>query len=195
MSSLFLPIYEKTLKWARHHHAEYYLSAVSFAEASFFPIPVALMLAPMIIASPHRAWWLGTLTTITSVAGGVFGYIIGRFLFDQIGQPIIDMYHVADKFDNMKQWFDHYGVWLVLLAGVTPIPYKIFTISSGVMQLAFFPFVIASIVGRGIQFYLITIVLWLGGERLDKSLRRWMEWGGWGLITLTVLLFLYLQHK
>ncbi len=120
--------------------------------------------------------------------------MIGFYLFDQVGQSIIDFYHAGVKFGMMKEWFDEYGVWLVLLAGVTPIPYKIFTISSGVMGLASMPFVLASIVGRGIQFYLITLVLWWGGERLEESLKHWMEWIGWGLIGLAVVAYLYLRH-
>ncbi len=191
---IFTSIYDRMIRWAGHRHAEYYLAGVSVAEASVFPVPTALMLAPMILARPERAWWLGTLTTFTSVLGGVVGYLIGFYLFDQVGQSIIDFYHAGEKFGMMKEWFDEYGVWLVLLAGVTPIPYKIFTISSGVMGLALMPFVLASIVGRGIQFYLITLVLWWGGERLEESLKHWMEWIGWGLIGLAVVAYLYLRH-
>ncbi len=191
---IFTSIYDRMIRWAGHRHAEYYLAGVSVAEASVFPVPTALMLAPMILARPERAWWLGTLTTFTSVLGGVVGYLIGFYLFDQVGQSIIDFYHAGEKFGMMKEWFDEYGVWLVLLAGVTPIPYKIFTISSGVMGLALMPFIVASIVGRGIQFYLITLVLWWGGERLEESLKRWMEWIGWGLIGLAVVAYLYLRH-
>ncbi len=191
---IFTSIYDRMIRWAGHRHAEYYLAGVSVAEASVFPVPTALMLAPMILARPERAWWLGTLTTFTSVLGGVVGYLIGFYLFDQVGQSIIDFYHAGEKFGMMKEWFDEYGVWLVLLAGVTPIPYKIFTISSGVMGLALMPFIVASIVGRGIQFYLITLVLWWGGERLEESLKHWMEWIGWGLIGLAVVAYLYLRH-
>lgn len=136
----------------------------------------------MVMARRDRAWWLATLTTITSVLGGLFGYLIGYFLFDQIGQHILDFYHLEDKFIEMKGWFDEYGIWLVLLAGLTPIPYKLFTITSGVLAMAIIPFAIASIIGRASQFFLVSGLLWWGGEKIEPVLEKWMEWIGWGVL-------------
>ncbi len=116
-------------------------------------------------------------------------------MFEEIGQPIIYSYQATDKFNNMKQWVNQYGVWFVLLAGVTPIPYKISTIGSGFLRLAFIPFLIASVIGGGGKFYLVTTVLWLGGEQIDQLLKRWMEWIVWGLIALAVLAYFFISQS
>ena len=149
---IFEPLYDKVLAWSRHPHAERYLAAISFMESSFFPIPTAFMLAPMVLAKPNRAFWLAALATITSVMGGLFGYAIGHFLFDQVGMSIIEFFGKEQKFLEVKAAFLEHGVWLVLLAGVTPLPYKLCTITSGLLGLALLPFVVASIFGRALNF-------------------------------------------
>ncbi len=133
---LFGRLYDTALRWSGHRHAPRYLGVLSFAESSFFPIPPDVMLAPMVLARPQRAWWLATLTTVTSVLGGVFGYFIGALLFSEIGRPLIELYHAEAAFERVQQWFTEYGVWVVLLAGFSPIPYKLFTITSGVLSMA-----------------------------------------------------------
>jgi membrane protein YqaA with SNARE-associated domain len=183
---IFGSLYDKVMQWSRHPQAEKYLAGISFIESSFFPIPTSLMLAPMVMARRDRAWWLASLSTVTSVLGGVFGYVIGYFLFEQLGKPILELYHLQDKFIQMKDWFDEYGVWLVLLAGLTPIPYKLFTITSGAMGMAIVPFVIASLVGRASQFFLVAGLLWWGGEKIEPVLEKWMEWIGWSVLVLAV---------
>ena len=181
---IFGPLYDKVMRWSRHPKAERYLVGVSFIESSFFPVPTAVMLAPMVLANRRRAWRLAGLATAASVLGGIFGYLIGYFLFDQLGQPIIDFYRAGEKFETMREWFGDYGVWLVLLAGVTPIPYKIFTIASGLLGLPIVLFILASIVGRASQFFLVAWLLWWGGEKLELALKKWMEPAGWGLLAL-----------
>lgn len=181
------------MAWAEHRHAERYLGAVSFVESSFFPIPTVLMLAPMVMARRDRAWQLAMWTTITSVLGGVFGYFIGYFLFDQIGQPILELYHLQDKFVDMKSWFAEYGIWLVFLAGLTPIPYKLFTITSGVLGLALIPFILASLVGRASQFFLVAGLVKWGGEKIEPVLDKWMEWIGWGVLLIAAAGFAVLK--
>ena len=183
---IFKPLYDKVINWSQHPHAERYLGGVSFVESSFFPIPTALMLAPMVMARRERAWWLASFATITSVLGGLFGYLIGYFLFDQVGQHILALYHLDDKFLQMKEWFDEYGVWLVLLAGLTPIPYKLFTITSGVLSMALIPFVIASLVGRASQFFIVAGLVKWGGKKIEPVLDEWMEWIGWGILALAI---------
>ncbi len=183
---IFGSLYNKVMEWSRHRHAVRYLAGVSFIESSFFPIPTSLMLAPMVMAKREKAWWLALVTTITSVLGGLFGYLIGYFLFDQVGQHILDFYHLGDKFDKMKFWFDQYGVALVLLAGLTPIPYKLFTITSGVLGMALIPFTLASLVGRASQFFLVAGLLKWGGDKIEPVLEKWMEWIGWGVLILAV---------
>ncbi len=187
---VFGPLYDKVMVWSRHRHAQKYLAAVSFVESSFFPIPTALMLAPMVMAQRSKAWWLASLTTVTSVMGGIFGYVIGYYLFEQVGRPILDFYHATEKFVSMKIWFSDHGVWLVLLAGVTPIPYKLFTITSGVLGLALIPFVVASLVGRASQFFLISGLIWWGGKKVEPVLHKWIETIGWGLIGLALVIYL-----
>lgn len=174
------------MQWSRHRHAEKYLGVVSFTESSFFPIPTSIMLAPMVMARRDRAWWLASVATVTSVMGGVFGYLIGLFLFEQVGQSILEFYHLQDKFVEMRGLFDKYGIWLVLLAGLTPIPYKLFTITSGVLSMALIPFVLASLVGRASQFFLVAALLKLGGEKIEPMLHKYMEWIGWGVLLLAV---------
>jgi len=191
---IFEPLYDMMLAWSRHRHAERYLGIVSFAESSFFPIPTAFMLAPMVLAQRDRAWWLALLATITSVAGGVFGYLIGYFLFDQVGMSIIELFGKQAAFESVRQRFLADGVWLVLLAGVTPLPYKLCTITSGLLGLAILPFIVASIFGRAAQFFIIAVVLWWGGPQIEKHLRRWMEIIGWLLIVMFIVIYLMLRH-
>ncbi|MBX2885476.1 MAG: DedA family protein [Granulosicoccus sp.] len=190
---IFEPMYNKTLAWAGHRSAERYLGVVSFAESSFFPIPTAFMLAPMVLAKPQRAWWLALLATLTSVAGGLFGYVIGYFLFDQVGQLIIESLGKAEAFEAIKARFLKDGVWLVLLAGVTPLPYKLCTITSGLLGLAIIPFTIASLIGRAGQFFIIAGVLKWGGPKIETHLRRWMEILGWLFIGLAVAAYVYFR--
>lgn len=187
---VFEPLYDKVLGWSRHRYAEYYLGVVSFAESSFFPIPTAFMLAPMVLAKRNRAWWLATLATLTSVAGGLLGYAIGHYLFEQVGMTIIHGFGKEEAFLEVKQRFLEDGVWLVLLAGITPLPYKLCTISSGLLGLALIPFAIASLIGRAGQFFIIAIVLWWGGPKIETHLRRWMEIIGWSLVVLLVAAYI-----
>ena len=187
---VFTPLYDKVIQWSGSRHAGKYLCGVSFVESSFFPVPTSLMLAPMVLARPERAWWLAFISTITSVAGGVCGYLIGYFLFEQMGSPILEFYHLGEKFIKIKGWFDHYGVWLVLLAGITPIPYKLFTITAGVLSLALFPFILASLAGRASQFFLVSALIRWGGAKARAMIDKWIEWIGWGVLVLAALGFM-----
>ena len=186
---VFTPLYDKVMEWSKSPHAEKYLCGVSFVESSFFPVPTSLMLAPMVLARPERAWWLASITTITSVAGGVFGYLIGYFLFDQIGYPILEFYHLGEDFVKIQDWFGRYGLWLVLLAGLTPIPYKLFTIAAGVLSLALLPFILVSLVGRASQFFLVSTLIWWGGGRIAPMIDKWIEWIGWSVLILAAAVF------
>ncbi len=179
------------MEWSKSPHAEKYLCGLSFAESSFFPVPTSLMLAPMVLARPERAWWLASITTITSVAGGVFGYLIGSFLFDQIGYPILEFYRLGEDFVKIQDWFGRYGLWLVLLAGLTPIPYKLFTIAAGVLSLALLPFILASLVGRASQFFLVSSLIWWGGGKIAPVIDKWIEWIGWSVLILAAAIILF----
>jgi len=183
---LFEPIYSKLMGWARHRHAERYLAGVSFAESSFFPIPVDVMLAPMVLANKDRAWRFAMVTTIMSVLGGVAGYLIGRFLFDMWGEQLLNYFHAHETFESIKQSYNKHGILIILLAGFTPVPYKIFTVASGVMSIAFLPFVLLSLVGRGARFFLVAGLIRLGGDALEETIHQKIEWLGWGTLILVV---------
>ena len=145
---VFQPCYDLAIRWSRHPHASRYLGGLSFAESMFFPIPPDVMLAPMSLSQPSRAWYFAMLTTLTSVLGGIAGYILGYFAFEAWLQPVIESAGYQPKLENAMEWFTDYGVWIVFVAGFSPIPYKVFTISAGFLQMAFLPFVLASAVSR-----------------------------------------------
>ena len=148
---LFSNIYKKVIELSKHRHAEYYLGGLSFAESSFFPIPPDVMLMPMSLARPERWVRYALLTTIASVLGGVAGYFLGVWAYEWLESTITGGY--ADKFEQAKNLFNAWGPWAVLVAGFSPIPYKLFTITAGLLSMAFLPFLIASIVGRGARFF------------------------------------------
>ncbi|MFM1859423.1 MAG: hypothetical protein RL133_923, partial [Pseudomonadota bacterium] len=177
--------------WSRHKRASWVLGLLSFAESSFFPIPPDVMLAPMSLAQPQRAWWFATLTTVTSVLGGLFGYFIGLVAFQAI-EPWLLQSHYAGAFETAKLWFDEYGFWAVLIAGFSPIPYKVFTIAGGVAAMPLLPFVLASIVGRGGRFFLVAGLMKWGGAPMEALLAQWVDRLGWGLVVLVVLVYLSL---
>jgi len=177
------------MSWSRHPKAAWVLGFLSFAESSFFPVPPDVMLAPMSLAKPHRAWWYATITTVTSVLGGVFGYLIGAFFFDLIA-PWLETSRYWDPFQLAKAWFLQWGFWAVLIAGFSPIPYKVFTIAGGVVGMPLVPFVLASLVGRGGRFYLVAGLMRWGGSRMENMLERYVDLAGWFLVAAIVLVLL-----
>ena len=184
---LFSSLYRIVLGWAAHPNAPRYLGMLSFAESSFFPVPPDVMLAPMALSRPDRAWYFAAITTVTSVLGGVLGYAIGYFLFEELGQPLIDMYHAQSKFDTVKDWFDEYGVWVIFVAGFSPIPYKLFTVTSGVLSMALLPFIVVSAIGRGARFFLVAGLIYWGGEKFANFLEKRIDLIGWAVVVLIVI--------
>ncbi len=180
---LFGPLYDRVLQWSRHPHAERYLGAMSFAESSFFPIPPDVMLGPMCLAAPGRAWRYAAITTLTSVLGGIAGYGIGYLLFEAI-QPWLMTTHYWPAYVQSREWFDAYGVLVVFVAGFSPIPYKIFTIAAGVASLNPLLFVLASAVGRGARFFLVAGLIRAGGERFEAGIRQHVERLGWAMVVV-----------
>jgi len=187
--ALFEPIYSKILQWAKHRYAERYLAVVSFAESSFFPIPVDIMLAPMVLAEKNKAWRLAFITTFMSVMGGLLGYIIGAYFFDAYGAQILAHFHAQDTFESVKESYLKHGIFIILLASFTPIPYKICTIASGVIGMALIPFLLMSFVGRGARFFLVAGLIKMGGDRLEQTIHKKVEWLGWGSLILMILAF------
>lgn len=189
---MFSMLYDKVMGWAAHRYAPAYLAGLSFAESSFFPIPPDVMLAPMSLARPARAWFYALLTTVASVAGGIAGYLIGMFAFELI-EPLLHELGYWHKFVTVQAWFTEWGFWAILIAGFSPIPYKLFTISAGVISMAFLPFVLASFIGRGGRFFLVAGIMVLGGERMEKTVRTYIDWIGWITVLLIVVLYFALR--
>ncbi|BED89989.1 MULTISPECIES: YqaA family protein [unclassified Pseudoalteromonas] len=190
---LFTKLYDMALVWAKHRFAERYLAAMSFAESVFFPVPPDVMLAPMSLAQPSKAWRFASFATVASVLGGIVGYFLGYWLFEPVVQPFIEQMHWQEKFETALTWFKEYGVWVVFLAGFSPIPYKVFTIGAGVLQMAFLPFLIASAIGRGARFFLVSALMKWGGVKMEQKLRQYVEVLGWGLVVLIVIAYFFLR--
>jgi len=188
--ALFTRLYDMALRWARHRHAPRYLAGLSFAESSFFPIPPDVMLMPMSLARPERAMWFATLTTVASVLGGMAGYAIGYFALEWVEPLIGEGGRWAAAYSKASQWFDQWGFWAVLLAGFSPIPYKVFTIAAGALAMAFAPFVLASAIGRGARFFLVAWLLAWGGASMEARLRGYVETIGWLLVVAGVIAYL-----
>lgn len=178
-------LYDRVISWAAHKHAIWYLGGLSFAESSFFPIPPDVMLAPMALAKPSLSYRYALITTVTSVAGGVAGYAIGYFALEAITPVLVDTGYWA-RYLAVRNWFDEYGFWVVLAAGFSPIPYKLFTIAAGATGVFLPLFVLASIIGRGARFYLVAGLIRWGGASLNNWLRRYVDIIGWGVALLLV---------
>ena len=183
---LFGPLYERVLKWSRHPHAERYLGAMSFAESSFFPIPVDVMLAPMCLADRSKWIRFATIATVFSVLGGLAGYAIGWGMFEAI-EPWLRDSHYWDAYVTARQWFDDYGVWVVFVAGFSPIPFKVFTIAAGVAALNLPAFFIGSLIGRAARFFLVAGLVKFGGDRFETTLSRYIERIGWAVVVVTAI--------
>jgi membrane protein YqaA with SNARE-associated domain len=188
---IFSELYIRVMAWSRLPNAPWYLGILSFAESSFFPIPPDVMLAPMCLANPSKAWRFAFLTSITSLLGGVFGYFIGAAAFDVIA-PHLQQSHYWDAFQKAELWFKDWGVWAIFVAGFSPIPYKIFTIAAGALSMPLLPFIIASFIGRATRFYLVAGLMKWGGPTMEEKLKLYVDRIGWatvGLIVLAILFF------
>lgn len=165
-------LYEWTLKQAAHPKAPIWLGILSFAESSFFPIPPDALLLPMCLARRDRAFRLAAICTITSVAGGVLGYLIGYYLFDVAARPIIDAYGYRAGFENFRALYAEWGLWVILIKGLTPIPFKIVTIASGAAGFDFWVFLAASALTRGVRFFLVAFLVWRFGPPVQAFVER-----------------------
>jgi membrane protein YqaA with SNARE-associated domain len=184
---MFESIYKSVMRFSRRREAPYYLSLLSFVESFILPFPPPdVMLAPMSLARPSRAMRFAALTLLFSVLGGLVGYLIGAFLFD-IAEPYIIEWGYQARFEKVISWFQHWGFWAVLVAGFSPVPYKIFTIAAGALNLALIPFVLASIIGRGARFFLLAWCLSRYGPAIEPKLVRYIEYIGWTVVVLLSL--------
>jgi membrane protein YqaA with SNARE-associated domain len=186
---LFSALYSRVMQWSRHKYATYWLALVSFSESSFFLVPPDVMLAPMSLAKPNKAWFYAAVTTVASVCGGLLGYLIGSYAFDVV-QPWIVELNYSHAYELAETWFAKWGFWAIFLAGFTPIPYKIFTIASGALGMALIPFVMGSLIGRGARFFLVAGLMQMGGEGLEAKLHVWIDRIGWATIILIGVAYL-----
>ena len=180
---LFRPWYERALAWSRHPKAPWLLTGLSFIEAIFFPVPPEVMLAPMSLAQPKRALWFATLSLAGSMVGMFIGYALGYFALD-LAMPLVERLGYADEFESIKVQAAENGFWLLLIAGFTPIPFKVFTIASGAVGMPLLPFFFGALVGRGKRVYLVAGAIRLGGEKAERALHRHIEPIGWAALLL-----------
>ncbi|MDE1148639.1 MAG: DedA family protein [Azospirillaceae bacterium] len=177
-------LYDWTLRLSGHRHAVWALAAVSFIESSVFPIPPDLLLIPLVLADRRKAFWYATVCTVASVLGGFLGYAIGFYLWDTIGHRIIEAYGLIDAYNGFKADFDRYGAEIIILKGMTPIPYKLVTIASGAFKFDLLTFAGASIISRALRFFLVAALLWKFGEPIRTFVEK--------RLTLVTTLFLVL---
>ena len=179
------PLYTRILTLAGSERAELWLGLIAFAESSFFPLPPDLLLIPMVMAQPRRAWRLAALCTACSVAGGCLGYLIGAELLDRVALPILRAYHAEGALGNFQAMYAKWGLWVILVKGLTPIPYKLVTIASGAAHFDFPVFVGASIVSRGVRFFAEAALLRRYGEPAREFIDQRL-----GLVTATLLVLI-----
>ncbi len=198
---IFGPIYERTLRWAKHRNATWLLAFLSFIEAIFFPIPPEVMLAPMCLAQPRRGFWFAGISLAASMVGAVIGYYLGHFAFEAL-KPLLSSLHMLDKIEQgiavvqEKSATSPWSVfWFLVLAGFSPIPMKVFTWASGIVGVPMLPFLASMFVGRGKRVFLIALAIRLGGERAERALHRYIEPVGWAALAILAALVGYLVWK
>ena len=190
---IFKGLYNKCMKMAAHPNAERYLVGISIIESIFFPVPTALMVAPMAVARPERAVRIATIATLTSVFGGLFGYMLGYFALTAV-EPILHDVGYWEKYMIAREWFVEWGFWAVVVAGFTPIPFKLFTITAGALAMSIPLFLLAGLIGRAGHFFLVALLMAWAGPKLEPVVRRYIEWLGW-LTVLLVAVLIYLHEK
>lgn len=190
---IFSPFYDRVLRWSAHPAASRYLALMSFTESIFWPIPTDVMLAPMALTQPRKAWRFAALATVFSVLGGAVGFALGWLLFEPVVMPFVHFMGYEHKLATAQSWFEHYGVWVILLASFSPLPYKVFTVTAGVMQMLFLPFMLVSLVGRAARFFLVAGLMRMGGQPMADRLRQYIDWIGWLTVLLAVAAYVMLR--
>lgn len=186
--------YDWVIRMSEHPRALWYLFGVSFAESSFFPIPPDLMLIPMVIAQRAKAWLIAGVCTIASVAGGLLGYAIGFFLLESVGKWLLALYGMSGGIEEFQEWYAHWGLWVILIKGLTPIPYKLVTIASGAAHFDLLTFTAASLVTRAGRFYLVAGILYLIGQPARVFVEKHLTAVTTGLAAVIVLGFVALRY-
>jgi membrane protein YqaA with SNARE-associated domain len=179
-------LYDWAMAQAERPYALWMLALIAFIESSVFPIPPDVLLIPLVLAAPGRAWLIAGVCTVSSVVGGMAGYAIGALLFETLGQPILALYGYLERFAEFQTWYNAWGAWIVFGAGLTPFPYKVITIASGVTQLDLVTFTVASVLARGLRFFAVAALLWWFGAPIKRFIETNL---GWLTVAFFVLLF------
>ncbi|MPV85227.1 YqaA family protein [Ostreibacterium oceani] len=190
---IFTKLYHWTIALTKHRLAETYLAFIGFIESIFFPIPADIMLAPMCLSQPQKAYRYATILSIASIAGGVFGYGIGYF-FIEWAEQLVATLHKTETLARYRQAFNDWGIALVFVAGFSPFPYKIATIGSGMIPIAFPLFFIGSVLSRPLRFFLVAWAIRKGGRKLEETIRRYAEWLGWLCVFLVAIIIISLYY-
>jgi membrane protein YqaA with SNARE-associated domain len=183
--------YKRLMIFSRGRFALWILGLVSFLNSSIFPVPQDAFLLPMMLANPKRSFFYATFVLICSCAGGVVGYGIGYFLYDTVGEAIVDFYGYAERVEEFKIFYEEYGWVMIVVAGITPFPYKIITIMSGFLGYGFVPFLLSSLAGRSLRFYAYVLLFMFFGEKMVVWIERWFGYVVLGFV-LTLLLVLWI---
>ena len=170
------PLYNWTMSLAAHTNARWALALISFMESSFFPIPPDVLLIPMVIEKRENAWHYALLCTVASVVGAFLGYVIGMFFFEVVGRPLIEFYGKVEEFEHLREVFADNGWWIVFTAGLTPFPFKIITIASGLFALNPLLFMVGCVIGRGMRFYAVAALLWKFGKPIRGFIDKHLGW-------------------
>lgn len=180
-------IYHKTIALSGHRHASWGLAGVSFMESSFFPIPPDVMLVPMVLANRAQAWRHALVCTLASVAGAAFGYLMGMFLWDGFGAPMIAFYRAEAAFQLFEEFYAAWGIWIILAAAISFLPFKVATIASGALGLAFLPFLLTSLLGRAIRFFAVAALVYYFGPQTQRFVERYFNIVSFGVILLLII--------
>ena len=191
---LFAHLYDRVLLWSRHRHAARFLVVNSFVESVFWPIPPDVMLAPMCLAKPEKAWHYALLASLASALGGLAGYLLGFWLFDVAVTPMIEAFGYQSQLAMIQVWFARWDFWVVFLAGFSPIPYKLFTVTAGMMHMAVVPFLMASIISRSARFFLVAALMKWGGARMEQKLRQYIDLIGWLCVVAAVVAYFVIKN-
>ena len=187
-------LYDWAVRMARHPAALPILAVISFLESSIFPIPPDVMMIPMIIANRERAFTIAAVATVSSVIGGFAGYAVGYWVFEAAGKPILDFYGYADKYAAFQAAFNEYGWWIIILKGMTPIPYKLITIASGAAHFPLWAFAIASVISRAMRFYLLAVLLWWFGEPIRYFIEKHLPVLTWIFLIVLIGGFILVRY-
>lgn len=194
MMKLIRKMYDWTLRLSAHRHATAALAGVSFVESSIFPIPPDVVLIPMCIARRDRAFFYAAVCTVASVLGGLAGYAIGYFLYETVGEYIVRIYGMAEKFAALQTKYNQYGGWIIFAKGLTPFPFKILTILSGVMKMNIGIFIVSSIACRSLRFFLVAGLLWKFGAPIQVFIEKYLGWVTLAFLVLLIGGFVALRY-